>query len=126
MKFSDFRTYCLSKKGVEEAYPFGPNSVWFQVGGKGFCWTFVEDYKVNGELVGPFSFVNMKCEPVQAEEWRDRFVGVVPGWHQSKKHWNTIWINEQLPSIFLEMIDHAYELVYNSLSKKVKLEIDNE
>jgi len=39
----------------------------------------------------------------------------------NKKHWNTIYLDGSLPkNLLLEMIDHSYELVYDSLTAKIK------
>jgi predicted DNA-binding protein (MmcQ/YjbR family) len=47
----------------------------------------------------------------------------------SKIHWNTIEINRDVPdSLIKELIDHSYELVFKSLTKKLQteiLELDN-
>jgi predicted DNA-binding protein (MmcQ/YjbR family) len=42
----------------------------------------------------------------------------------SKIHWNTIEINHGVPdSLVKELIDHSYELVFKSLTKKLQTEI---
>lgn len=126
MEFEDFKAYCLSKKGVEETYPFGDMAVWFKVKGKAFCWTFVEMFKMDDELKPAFTFVNCKCDPNRTEEWRGKFPAVHPGWHQSKKHWNSVYMDGSLQDDdFRMMIDHAYDLVVGSLSKKIQIELEN-
>lgn len=75
---------------------------------------------MDGEEKPPFTFINMKCDPEQAIEWRAQNEAVQPGWHQSKKHWNTVFMDNDIPSNLTTMLDHAYEVVYNSLPKKVK------
>ena len=126
MEFETFKAYCLTKKGVEETYPFGDMAVWFKVGGKAFCWTFVEMFKMDEELKPAFTFVNCKCDPEQALTWREQFSAVRPGWHQSKKHWNSVFMDGSLPDEdFQMMLDHAYEIVVSSLSKKAQAELLN-
>jgi predicted DNA-binding protein (MmcQ/YjbR family) len=125
MEFEEFKSYCLSKKGVEETYPFGDMAVWFKVADKAFCWTFVEMFKMDDQLKPAFTFVNCKCNPRQAEEWRAQYSAVRPGWHQSKKHWNSIFMDGSLPDDdFRKMIDHAYDLIIQSLSAKMQTEIE--
>ena len=34
--------------------------------------------------------INLKCDPEKAIELREEYEDVQPGWHMSKKHWNTI------------------------------------
>lgn len=124
MTFEVFKAYCLSKRGVEETYPFGDMAVWFKIGGKAFCWTYVEMFIMNEEMKPAFTFVNCKCDPDQALEWRAQFNAVQPGWHQSKKHWNSVYTDGSLSDEdFKMMIDHAYDIVIESLSKKSKVEL---
>ena len=121
MNYERFRQYCLNKNAAEETYPFGPQAAWFKIGGKAFCWTFVEAFQMDGEERPPFYFVNMKCDPQQAETWREQFPAVQPGWHQSKKHWNSVFIEGSLQEEdFFQMIDHAYQVVFQSLPKKTQ------
>jgi predicted DNA-binding protein (MmcQ/YjbR family) len=68
---------------------------------------------------------NLKCEPEKAIELRQQYESIVPGWHMSKTHWNTVYFNMDVSDkLIFELIDHSYELVYNSLPKKIKTEID--
>ena len=121
MNLESFRNYCLTKKGAEETYPFGQQAVWFKVGGKAFAWTFVEAFKMEGEMKPPFTFVNLKCEPEQAILWREKNEGVKAGWHQNKKYWNSIFMGLDLSDTFIqEMIDHSYQVVVASLPKKTR------
>jgi predicted DNA-binding protein (MmcQ/YjbR family) len=59
-----------------------------------------------------------------AEDLRAQYDDIKPGWHMSKIHWNTIEINHGVPdSLVKELIDHSYELVFKSLTKKLQTEI---
>jgi predicted DNA-binding protein (MmcQ/YjbR family) len=61
---------------------------------------------------------NLKCDPDRALELRDRYEEVQPGYHMSKKHWNTVDLEGGIPEAELkQMIDHSYELVVKSLPK---------
>lgn len=112
MTFEDFKTYCLSKEGVEEMYPFGDMAAWFRVDGKAFAWTFVEMFKMDEELKPAFTFVNCKCNPDQAKIWRAQYPEVHPGWYNSKPDWNAVFMDGDLSDEdFIKMIDHAYDLV---------------
>ena len=42
MNIEEFHAYCLSKKGVEETLPFGPDTLVFKVMGKMFALTGLE------------------------------------------------------------------------------------
>ncbi|MNR51666.1 hypothetical protein D3C85_1713740 [compost metagenome] len=67
---------------------------------------------------------NAKCDPDRAIELREQFEEVIPGYHMNKKHWNTVYMNGRLTFKQLqEIIDHSYDLVFNSLPKKKQEEI---
>jgi len=103
--------YCSLKNGVFESFPFDTKTLVFKVGNKIFALINVEDFKS----------INLKCDPEKAIELREQFIGVIPGYHMNKKHWNTVLMNEDITDKhLLELIDHSYQLVFNSLTKKIK------
>lgn len=116
MFLEDIRTYCLSKKGVEETFPFDHSTLVFKVMGKMFALCDVDN----------FQSLNLKCDPERAIELRETYQGVLPGWHMSKIHWNTVQMNSDVaPDLILELIDHSYSLVVSSLTKKLQHELEN-
>jgi len=118
MNITDFYEYCLSKKGVTEHFPFDEDTLVFKVGGKVFALSSLSKWE-NGKAA-----VNLKCNPERAIELREEYEGVQPGFHMSKVHWNTVTINSDVPlKVLRELIDHSYELVFNSLTKKLRDEI---
>ena len=124
MNLETFRNYCLSKKGVEENYPFKGEAVWMKVKGKMFAMANVMELKMDGEIVPPFHFINLKCEPEKALELRESHAAIQPGWHQSKKHWNSLYMDGSLPDeLILSLIDHSYDIVVKTLPKKVQEEL---
>ncbi len=115
MDLATFREYCLSFPHVTEEFPFGPETLVFKVGGKLFALTDVDN----------FESINVKCDPETAIDLRERYEAVIPGWHMNKKHWNTLVLDGSLSQKFVvEWTKHSYELVFNSLSKKIKVELD--
>ena len=109
MNIESLREYCLSKPGVEETLPFGPETLVYKVGGKIFLLTGLDSEE--------FSF-NVKCDPDKAIELREEFPCVQPGWHMNKKHWNTIIVDGSVSSKQLkEWIDHSYDLVAGKKKK---------
>lgn len=75
--------------------------------------------------VDDFNRVNLKCDPERAIELRERYQGVTPGYHMSKVHWNSVEVDSDVPeSLFLELIDHSYDLVVKSLPSALKKEIE--
>ncbi|NJL73823.1 MAG: MmcQ/YjbR family DNA-binding protein [Saprospiraceae bacterium] len=113
MDIETFRAYCLSKKGVEETFPFDEVTLVFKVMGKIFALTGLDDDGFK---------VNLKCDPERAVELRETYEDIQPGWHMNKKHWNTIHFEGDLDDAFLkELINHSYDLVVASLPKKDKV-----
>lgn len=117
MNIEEFREYCLSKKGVEETFPFGEDTLVFKVMGKVFALTGLDS-----EL---FS-VNLKCDPDRAVELRERYSQIIPGYHMNKKHWNTIEFETGMDDELLtELIDHSYDLVVQKMPKKLREVLQN-
>ena len=116
MHIEDFRHYCLSKKGVTESFPFDEQTLVFKVMGKMFAICGLERIP---------SQVNLKCDPERSVMLRTQFDGLIlPGWHMSKLHWNTVIIESNLPpKLISELIDHSYELVVSGLTKKLQEEL---
>ena len=110
MDAAAFREYCLTKAGVTEETPFGPDNLVFKVSAKMFALLGLDDIPPRA---------NLKCDPDLALELRDRYEDVTAGYHMNKKHWNTVVIASRIPDAELKkMIDHSYELVVQSLPKK--------
>src|SRR6476619_7462741 len=115
MNAEQLRTYCLTKKGVEEDQPFGPNTLIFKIGGKMFLLLALDAV--------PLQF-NAKCDPDTALELRDRYSCVLPGYHMNKKHWNTVEVDGSVSDkLLLQWVDDSYNLVYDGLPKKIKAEL---
>lgn len=118
MDIQQFYEYCLSKKGVTEHFPFNEDTLVLKIGGKMFLLSSLSSWE-NGNPK-----VNLKCDPERAQELRDNYDGIQPGYHMSKKHWNTISINEDVADTLVkELIDHSYAMVFRSLPNKIKKEI---
>ena len=115
MNIEQLRAYCISKKGVTEGFPFDEHTLVFKVMGKMFALVALERVP---------SQVNLKCDPERALTLREEYDGIIiPGYHMSKKHWNTLYL-DQLPPLFLkELIDHSYNLVVSKLPKRIREEL---
>lgn len=117
MFIDEIREYCLLKKGVEEGFPFGGDTLVFKVMGKMFLLSGIDS--------NPVQF-NAKCDPQKAIELRDNFTCVLPGYHMNKQHWNTIICDGSVPDKKIkEWIDDSYNLVAASLTKKLKEDLEN-
>ena len=115
MNIETIRQYCLSKKGVTESFPFGPDTLVFKVGEKLFLLASLDAV--------PLQF-NVKSDPDEAVQLRDAYSSVIPGYHMNKKHWNTVIVDGNVSDKLLQSwIDASYNLVFESLPKKLKQEI---
>lgn len=115
MNIETIREYCLGKKGAEEDYPFDEETLVFKVGGKMFVLIPLEKIPLQ---------INLKCDPEKAIELREQFEDVQPGWHMSKKHWNTIILEGNIRwNDLKDWIDHSYDEVLKGLKKSVRIKI---
>ncbi|TDE55439.1 MmcQ/YjbR family DNA-binding protein [Flavobacterium sp. GT3P67] len=118
MNLETYYEYCLSKKGVTEHFPFDEDTLVFKVGGKMFALSSLSQWEKGQPSV------NLKCDPERAQELRAEYDAIQPGFHMSKTHWNTIAVNTSVSDALVkELIDHSYELVFKSLTKKLQSEI---
>nr|WP_297309277.1 MmcQ/YjbR family DNA-binding protein [uncultured Flavobacterium sp.] len=118
MQLDQFYEFCLNLKGTTEHFPFDEDTLAFKVGGKMYALASLSEWE-NGTPK-----VNLKCDPDRAVELRESYSGIEAGYHMNKKHWNTVKIHEDVPMVLLhELIQHSYDLVFKSLSKKVQGEI---
>ena len=115
MNIEELREYCLSKKGTTEDFPFDETTLVFKVMGKMFALTDIES-----ELS-----VNLKCDPDKAIELREQYACILPGYHMSKVHWNTVRIDGSVSDQHIKgWIDDSYDLVVSKLTKKQKAELE--
>lgn len=115
MDLESFRQYCLSKKGVEETFPFDEVTLVFKVMGKMFALTGLDN---------PGFSLTLKCDPEKAVELREEWEEIQPAWHMSKSHWNMIDCEGNLDDAFLyHLVDHSYDLVVAGLPKKLRNEL---
>jgi predicted DNA-binding protein (MmcQ/YjbR family) len=108
-KISEF---ALGLPGTTENQPYGPDADVYKVGDKSFA--------ILQPATDPPQ-VTLKCEPSLALELRAQFPSVIEGYHVNKKHWNTVLLDGGVPDDeLLEMIEHAYHRVVDSLPKAVR------
>lgn len=116
MKYEWIDEYCLSKKAAEKDYKVEWEATRYFIGGKIFVMIGGDKYKK--------AIITLKCEPIFGQFLRDENKNIVPGYHMNKKHWNSVYLDGDVPDDLLkQMINMSYELVLNSLSKKVQGEI---
>jgi predicted DNA-binding protein (MmcQ/YjbR family) len=111
MNVEELREYCLSKRAVTESTPFDDVTLVFKVADKMFALLPLD----TNELT-----INLKCDPERAVALREEYPEtVLPGYHMNKSHWNTVMIDGKLTrEQSLELIDHSYDLIVESLNRK--------
>ena len=117
----------LHMKTREEAVTFGltfpdaymecpfrdPN--WQLIRVKGSKKAFLWIYEMDGIVC-----LNVKADPQWRDFWRGTFASVVPGYHQNKEHWNTIYLDGTVPEEDIRrMIGESYDLVTDSPTKRI-------
>jgi predicted DNA-binding protein (MmcQ/YjbR family) len=115
MNVEEFRIYCLSKPGVTESLPFDEHTLVFKVMNKMFALTGLKSEEFR---------VNLKCDPEKAIALRETLDYVLPGYHMSKVHWNTIVCPHATNTQLKEWTDDSYNLVVESLTKALRKELE--
>lgn len=96
-------TYLMSLPGAWLDYPFGEDVAVYKVGDKMFALLSEKKQPLN---------LSLKCDPQLALVLREKYETVMPGYHLSKRHWNTLVLSGQLPWDEVEaLIQHSYGLV---------------
>ena len=74
--------------------------------------------------VEAFEGINLKVDPEEGAELRDRYQAVKAAYHMNKKHWITVEIDGSVSDKLLQgWIDKSYALVAAGLTKSQKLAI---
>jgi len=102
--------HCLTFPAAYEDYPFseipgeGETAVMRHRANKK---SFALIMRHNGQL-----YLNLKCDPLEADFLRQAFDGVIPGWHMNKEHWNTVIVGSDVPDeeVFRQ-ICNSYDLI---------------
>ena len=104
MTKKDLIEHCNTLSSVYEDYPFDDV-------------TAVMRHKSNKKMFALISeksgmaYINLKCEPMQADFFRTIYKSVTPGWHMNKAHWNTVTMGGDVPCEELfSMISDSFDL----------------
>ncbi len=116
MNYEWLDDYCLTKKGAEKDFKMEWDATRYLIGGKMFA--------LQGGDKQKKPIITLKCVPPFGDMLRQEYEYIVPGYYMNKEHWNSVYLEGDVPDAILkQMIDMSYELVLNSLSKKVQKEI---
>ncbi|MCL1806222.1 MAG: MmcQ/YjbR family DNA-binding protein [Oscillospiraceae bacterium] len=108
--------YCLSKRYAALEYPFGPSTATFKAGGK----VFTAIYEKDG-----VTKLTLKCEPMLADLLRKQYSAVKPA--DKSGHWNRVLCDGSVPdNEIFRQIDHSYDLILKSLTKKTRERLKRE
>jgi len=119
MKYEWIDGYFLAKQGVSKDYKVEWDVTRYLIGEKMIAMLGEDKYKK--------AIITLKCEPLFGQALRDKYEHIVTGYYMNKQHWNSVYMDGDVPDdIMKNMIDMSYELVFNSLSKKMQKEIKGE
>ncbi len=62
------------------------------------------------------TFVNLKCDPMEAVMLRSAYQSVIPAWHMNKTHWNTVFlVGDVPPEELFRMTEESFRLTKRNL-----------
>lgn len=109
--------FCLTLPGTYEDYPFAQlpgeeiTTVMRHLSNKK-SFALVMDH--GGQL-----YLNVKCDPMEADFLRQVYQGVIPGYHMNKTHWNTVIMGSDVPEEEIKrQIERSYDLVKPKIRKR--------
>lgn len=112
MNLEQAYNYCKAVKRSQEAM-FRSNYVVFRVMGK----IFMQIYLPHPDRI------QLKCDPDMALDLRDKYWGILPGWHTNERHWNTVLLNADVDDAMIyKLIDLSVQEVIKTLSIKKREE----
>jgi len=102
--------YCLTFPAAYEDYPFDNMS------DPGSCAVMRHgENKKSFALIMPHKgelYLNLKCDPFEADFLRQAYESVIPAYHMNKTHWNTVIIGGDVPDEELQrQITNSYDLI---------------
>lgn len=111
--------YCLTFPASYEDYPFAALP--------GEDNTTVMRHKTNKKSFalimnhGGKLYLNLKCDPLEADFLRQAFEGVIPGWHMNKEHWNSVIIGTDVPEEEVKrQIGNSYDLIKPKVKRRTQ------
>ena len=119
MKYPWVDDYCLAKKEVQKDYKVEWEATRYMIRGKMFALQ-------GGDKEGK-DIITLKLEPMMGELLRNQYQDIVPGYYMNKEHWNSLYLDGNVPDgVLKDMLDKSYQLVFDSLPKKVQREINGQ
>ena len=101
---------------VTVTQPFGEGCDVFKVLDK----VFMLQFYLQGKAV-----INLKVAPDHGAMLRDIYSHIHAGWHMNKRHWISVYEDNQLDESLVEdLVQNSYELVISKLKKAEKVRIE--
>jgi predicted DNA-binding protein (MmcQ/YjbR family) len=116
MDANEILEYCNTKKSVTEGFPFDNETLVLKVGKKMFLLMSLEKQPLQ---------IAVKTDPEWSAELREQYPQITGAYHMNKTHWNSVQIDGLKRELILKLIDHSYDLVFKSLTKKIQNTILN-
>ncbi|RXM51188.1 MULTISPECIES: MmcQ/YjbR family DNA-binding protein [unclassified Chryseobacterium] len=116
MDANEILDYCLAKKAVTESFPFDNETLVLKVDTKIFLLMGLERQPLS---------INVKTDPEWSLELREQYPQIIGAYHMNKTHWNSVAVDGLKRDLIFKLIDHSYDLVFKSLTKKVQSTINN-
>jgi len=70
-------------------------------------------------------FVNLKCDPIEAEFLREVYLGVERGYHMNKTHWISVIFQSDVPDeLFKTLTQKSWQLTEKQKRTKKESEIE--
>ena len=118
MKYEWIEEYLMKKAGVTKDFQEQWNWIRFYIGGKLFA-AICRDDETNEPV-----YITLKLEPVEGKFYRKEYEDIIPGYYMNKVHWNSVKADGNVPDdVVKDLLDRAYTVVFESLSKKKQREI---
>ena len=129
MHIEQLRDFTIAIKGVTEHFPFDETTLVFKVMNKMFMMVPLDRWE-KGE-----QNIVIKLDPEKAIELREANESILGGFQQGRKpdakyvnvkHWNTVIVNQDVSDAQVcDLINDAYQVVVDKLTKKLKAELEN-
>jgi len=120
MTRQDLIDYCLTFPAAYEDYPFDDvvdENATAVMRHRGNNKSFALIMRHGGKL-----YLNLKCDPFEADFLRQAFSAVIPGWYMNHNHWNTVVCDEDCDAPEEEikrMVGNSYDLIKPKRRKNV-------
>ena len=117
MKYEWIDEYLLEKKGVTKDIQEEWNWIRYHIGKKMFAAICRDDNNIP-------VYNTLKLDPLEGDYFRKEYEDIIPGYYMNKTHWNSVKADGEVPDdVMKDLLDKAYTIVFENLTKKMQKEI---